>query len=143
MHPQFNDDHNDIRTKRSIFDNDQEQTAHFWNVGAQLKLRDQLLKQPNRNTAKNVIFFLGDGMSIPTITAARMYLGKLAIIVSLNCLINFKYLFKGQQQGHTGEESRIFFEDFPYTGLSKVRLNLNNITNKKIVMMQFGIIITS
>lgn len=94
MHPQFNDDHNDVRTKRSIFDNDQEQTAHFWNVGAQLKLRDQLLKQPNKNTAKNVIFFLGDGMSIPTITAARMYLGKLAIIVfPFNWLINFLNIY--------------------------------------------------
>lgn len=87
MHPQFQDVHNDIRTKRSIFDNDQERTAHFWNVGAQLKLRDQLLKQPNRNTAKNVIFFLGDGMSIPTITAARMYLGKENVFCSLDRLL--------------------------------------------------------
>lgn len=40
-------------------------------------------------------------MSLSTIVAARTYLG--------------------QQNGHTGEESRLSFEDFPYVGLSKVR----------------------
>lgn len=38
-------------------------------------------------------------MSIPTITAARIYLG--------------------QKQGRTGEEAKLFFEDFPSVGLSK------------------------
>ncbi|ERL84010.1 hypothetical protein D910_01329 [Dendroctonus ponderosae] len=47
----------------------------------------------NFNTAKNVILFLGDGMSIPTIAATRVYLG--------------------------GEEKSLSFEQFPYTGLSK------------------------
>lgn len=93
------------RLKRSTTDrgrNDKEQAPYFWNVGAQIKLRDQLLKKPNYNKAKNVIFFLGDGMSIPTLAASRMHLG--------------------QRQGHTGEESRLSFEDFPYIGLSKVKI---------------------
>lgn len=80
-----------------------ENDAHFWRTGAQLTLRDHLLqKQANTNVAKNVIFFLGDGMSVPTLAAARTYLGQL--------------------QGNTGEESQLTFEQFPYVGLSKVRL---------------------
>ncbi|XP_049541190.1 membrane-bound alkaline phosphatase-like [Anopheles darlingi] len=57
------------------------------------------MRRANRNVAKNVIFFLGDGMSIPTLAASRMYLG--------------------QQQGHTGEESQLSFEEFPDVGLVK------------------------
>lgn len=55
----------------------------------------------NNNKAKNVIMFLGDGMSIATVTAARIY--------------------KGQLENMTGEEQRLSWEKFPYTGLSKVR----------------------
>lgn len=55
----------------------------------------------NFNIAKNVIMFLGDGMSIPTLSAARAYMGKLAGAFS-------------------GEETHLFFDDFPHTGLSKV-----------------------
>ncbi|XP_037075229.1 alkaline phosphatase-like [Pollicipes pollicipes] len=55
--------------------------------------------EPNRNTAKNIIVFIGDGMGIPTITAARIY--------------------KGQQQGKNGEEGNLFFETFPHVALSK------------------------
>ena len=49
--------------------------------------------------AKNVIVFLGDGMSITTITAARIY--------------------DGQRKGGSGEENRLSFENFPATALSK------------------------
>ncbi|MGY4515479.1 alkaline phosphatase [Lysobacter sp. HA18] len=49
--------------------------------------------------AKNVIVFLGDGMSLPTVAAAR--------------------ILEGQRHGHPGEENRLSWEDFPYTALSK------------------------
>ncbi|GAB6195156.1 alkaline phosphatase [Lysobacter xanthus] len=49
--------------------------------------------------AKNVIVFLGDGMSLTTVAAAR--------------------ILEGQRQGHPGEENRLAWEDFPSTGLSK------------------------
>lgn len=78
-----------------------EKSSLYWNTRAQFRLREQLTKEPNKNVAKNVIFFLGDGMSIPTITAARIY--------------------SGQLEGFNGEESRLSFEKFPYTSLSKVR----------------------
>ena len=46
--------------------------------------------------AKNLIIFVGDGMSIATQMAARMYMG--------------------------GEEQELSFEKFPYVGISKVRI---------------------
>jgi alkaline phosphatase len=49
--------------------------------------------------AKNVILFLGDGMNIPTVTAAR--------------------ILEGQQHGQTGEENVLSFELLPYTAFSK------------------------
>ncbi|AXK72441.1 alkaline phosphatase [Lysobacter sp. TY2-98] len=49
--------------------------------------------------AKNVIVFLGDGMSLTTVAAAR--------------------ILEGQRNGHPGEENRLSWEDFPYTALSK------------------------
>ncbi len=54
---------------------------------------------PRKAHAKNVIVFLGDGMSITTITAARIY--------------------DGQQKGGSGEENRLSFENFPATALSR------------------------
>jgi alkaline phosphatase len=67
---------------------------------AQETLKKNLQKQWNTNIAKNVILFLGDGMGIPTVTAARIY--------------------KGQKQNKTGEEEKLVFEEFPEVGLIKV-----------------------
>ncbi|MCK5870557.1 alkaline phosphatase, partial [Methylococcaceae bacterium CS2] len=50
-------------------------------------------------SAKNIILFVGDGMGISTITAARIY--------------------AGQMQGKPGEENILFFEKFPYLALAK------------------------
>lgn len=47
----------------------------------------------NTNIAKNGILFLGDGMSVPTLAATRIYIG--------------------------GEEKSLAFETFPYVALSK------------------------
>ncbi|WP_250634095.1 alkaline phosphatase [Pinirhizobacter soli] len=49
--------------------------------------------------AKNVIVFLGDGMSIPTIAAA--------------------HVLAGQQKGVDGESYQLSFEKFPYSALSR------------------------
>lgn len=74
--------------------NPYEEESEYWRDAAQDILRNQLHKNElNMNVAKNVIMFLGDGMSIPTLTAARVYMG--------------------------GEEQQLSFEKFPYVGLSK------------------------
>ena len=49
--------------------------------------------------AKNVILFIGDGMGISTITAAR--------------------IFDGQSKGMTGENNKLSFEEFPNLSLVK------------------------
>lgn len=56
-------------------------------------------RKPNTNKAKNIILFVGDGMSIPTITASR--------------------IFDGQKKGVDGESNKLAFEKFPYLALSK------------------------
>jgi len=50
-------------------------------------------------SARNLILFLGDGMSVTTLTAAR--------------------IMEGQQQGMSGEENFLSFERFPYSALVK------------------------
>jgi alkaline phosphatase len=52
-----------------------------------------------KGKAKNVILFIGDGMGVSTLTAAR--------------------IFEGQQRGESGEENRLSFEEFPFSALSK------------------------
>ncbi|XP_044727874.1 membrane-bound alkaline phosphatase-like [Chrysoperla carnea] len=76
-----------------------ENNADFWQKRAQVTVREHLYKRINKQKAKNVLMFLGDGMSIPTLAPARIY--------------------KGQLNGELGEQSHLFFETFPYTGLSQ------------------------
>ncbi len=52
-----------------------------------------------KGRAKNVILFIGDGMGITTLTAAR--------------------ILEGQLRGESGEENRLSFEQFPFVALSK------------------------
>jgi hypothetical protein len=74
--------------------------------------RDEILKSLeanqniNTNLAKNVIIFVGDGMSLPTLTATRIYQAQLNA--------------RQQKKKVNGEESLLFFETFPHVGLSKV-----------------------
>jgi len=53
----------------------------------------------SRKRAKNIILFVGDGMGVSTVTAARIY--------------------DGQLKGKMGEENRLFFETFPYQAMAK------------------------
>ena len=54
---------------------------------------------PGGARAKNVILFIGDGMDLSTITAAR--------------------ILEGQFKGGTGESNRLAFEELPYVALAK------------------------
>ena len=66
------------------------------------ELKMAMNRPTNRGRAKNIILFLGDGMGVSTVTAAR--------------------IFKGQMEGRPGEESSLVFERFPNMGFSKVGL---------------------
>ena len=63
-------------------------------------LARRLAIQPITGKAKNVIIlFVGDGMSISTVTAARIY--------------------EGQKRGVDGESNNLAIDTFPYSALSK------------------------
>ncbi|CAD0202389.1 unnamed protein product [Chrysodeixis includens] len=76
-----------------------EALGSHWMGQAQDALKERLARPANLNKARNVIMFLGDGMSVPTLAAARALLG--------------------QRQQATGEEAQMTFETFPTSGLSK------------------------
>lgn len=51
----------------------EESSKVFWHENGMSTLQRQLqLDILNRNQAKNVILFIGDGMSLPTITVSRI-----------------------------------------------------------------------
>ncbi|MBQ1782374.1 MAG: alkaline phosphatase [Gammaproteobacteria bacterium] len=77
------------------------QTSSSWYTSAASDISAKAMTTPRTGTAKNVILFVGDGMGVSTLTAARIYQGQK----------------KAGNQG--GEENRLSFETFPYSALSK------------------------
>lgn len=73
----------------------------FWREFGEKHLKRILKSQGIKgvDVAKNVILFVGDGMSFATIAAGR--------------------ILKGQTQNRSGEETELVFESFPHLGLSK------------------------
>jgi len=74
-------------------------TPDEWFAAGQRAVQEAKQLVPTKTRAKNVILFIGDGMGIATITAAR--------------------ILDGQQRGESGEENQLSFEKFPYVALSK------------------------
>lgn len=87
MHPEF----------RSVpqlkLNRPDELNTNFWLNNAKAFVTKQLARSPSTKPAKNIILFIGDGMSLTTQSAARMYMG--------------------------GEEKSLFFEEFPYVATAK------------------------
>ena len=79
----------------------QSQTDSSWYSAAQTKLTTKTTQaQATQATkAKNVILFVGDGMGISTLTAAR--------------------ILQGQRNNQSGEEGYLSFEEFPYSAQVK------------------------
>jgi alkaline phosphatase len=79
----------------------QSQTDSSWYTSAQTTLATKIAAAQAEKTtkAKNVILFVGDGMGVSTLTAAR--------------------ILKGQRQGDLGEEGYLSFEEFPYSAQVK------------------------
>ncbi|XP_039453829.1 alkaline phosphatase-like [Culex pipiens pallens] len=67
--------------------------SKYWNDAAQESLGAKLKMEEVSKVAKNIIFFIGDGMSSQTVAATRMYLGN--------------------------ENEQLSFEKFPYLGQAK------------------------
>ncbi|CCK75001.1 Alkaline phosphatase family protein [Oleispira antarctica RB-8] len=80
----------------------QHQVNNVWFQQAQSNLKDKMKNKVLTNSAssaKNVILFVGDGMGVSTVSAARILQGQLA--------------------GNNGEENLLSFERFPFSGFSK------------------------
>ncbi|XP_013183850.2 membrane-bound alkaline phosphatase [Amyelois transitella] len=73
--------------------------SEYWYNEAKAGIEKRRRSDPDQNVAKNLVLFMGDGMSVPTLAAART--------------------LKGQLAGNTGEEEELFFEGFLGVGLVK------------------------
>ena len=99
----FGDDDDDEQTpdpEPPVSSIDWAKTNQWFNQGksrvdAALETEEVLTK----GSAKNVILFVGDGMGVSTVTAAR--------------------IFAGQKEGATGEEYQLSFDKFPVAGFAK------------------------
>jgi alkaline phosphatase len=78
-----------------------------WFKDGQARLQWAESVKPITGRARNVIVFLGDGMGVATVTAAR--------------------ILDGQRKGGQGEDNVLSFETFPYAGLSKTYTTDNQI----------------
>ncbi|XP_030008213.1 alkaline phosphatase, tissue-nonspecific isozyme [Sphaeramia orbicularis] len=77
----------------------EEENPEYWRSQARKTLQSVLDRKLNTNVAKNILFFLGDGMGITTYTAAR--------------------ILKGQLQNQSGEDTVMTMDTFPNVGLLK------------------------
>ncbi len=71
-----------------------------WLEAGRAAVREARAQRVVPGPARNVILFLGDGMGITTVTAAR--------------------ILEGQRRGESGEGNQLAWEGFPYTAFSKV-----------------------
>ena len=71
----------------------------LWHMDALSDLKASIETERIEGPARNIILFVGDGMGVITRTLARIY--------------------KGQKEDRTGEEGKLIWEDFPYSGLIK------------------------
>lgn len=78
---------------------DQIMSAEEWYEQGSEAVAKRAAQKLNTNRAKNVILFVGDGMGVSTLTAAR--------------------IFQGQMNGNPGEENYLSFERFPNSALVK------------------------
>ncbi|MBI1213001.1 MAG: alkaline phosphatase [Alphaproteobacteria bacterium] len=76
---------------------------------AQRELDRNLALRPNTSRAKNIILFIGDGMGISTVTAARIY--------------------QGQREGRDGVSNILTFENLPYSALSRTFSHDSQVTD--------------
>ncbi|XP_014386051.1 PREDICTED: intestinal-type alkaline phosphatase [Myotis brandtii] len=77
----------------------EEEDPAFWNHQAAQALDTAKKLQPIQTAAKNLILFLGDGMGVPTVSAAR--------------------ILKAQKNGKLGPETPLAMDKFPFLALAK------------------------
>jgi alkaline phosphatase len=75
------------------------ETPQSWYQDGQQAVESAMSLQQDKRPARNIILFIGDGMGVSTVTAAR--------------------ILEGQLRGENGEENLLSFETLPYLALSK------------------------
>ncbi|HIF91586.1 MAG TPA: alkaline phosphatase [Myxococcales bacterium] len=73
--------------------------VNAWFAAGRQSVRNAQPSIDGEKPAKNIILFVGDGMGISTVTAAR--------------------ILEGQRRGEAGEENILSFEELPYVAFSK------------------------
>jgi alkaline phosphatase len=73
--------------------------ANDWFAAGRAAVAESTRFVAGERPARNVILFVGDGMGVATVTAAR--------------------ILEGQRRGEPGEGNRLAFEEFPHVALSK------------------------
>lgn len=76
-----------------------EETPAGWYRDGQALITERRSARDEPPTARNLILFVGDGMSFATVAAAR--------------------ILEGQKRGESGESNLLYFETFPHTAFSK------------------------
>ncbi len=74
----------------------QGETSDWWFVSGAAAAAE---RDASSGRARNLVLFVGDGMGMTTVAAAR--------------------IFEGQRQGAPGEEHRLAFEEFPHTAFAR------------------------
>jgi len=82
-----------------LFPVKREESAATWRRDGWAAIERAKNEKIRKGKAKNIILFIGDGMGVSTLTAAR--------------------ILEGQMRGESGEENRLSFEEFPFSALSK------------------------
>jgi len=92
----------------------QAESPQEWYRQGQLAVRQAHNLKINNRAAKNVILFIGDGMNLPTVTAAR--------------------ILEGQSLGKKGEEHILSFEKLPHVALAKTYSTNAQVTDSAAAM---------
>ncbi|MEO8072457.1 MAG: alkaline phosphatase [Acidobacteriota bacterium] len=87
------------QTSQPQFPVKRQETPETWRRDGLAEIARRKNQKNFPSKAKNVILFLGDGMGVTSVTAAR--------------------ILEGQLRGESGEENRLSFDEFPFTALSK------------------------
>ncbi|MFM9863498.1 MAG: alkaline phosphatase [Micropepsaceae bacterium] len=98
-----------IATSSAAFANPLPQTKDPYYTSADRHLRETLARRPNTRPAKNIILFVGDGMGVTTVTAARIY--------------------QGQKAGRDGVSNKLTFETLPYAAFSRTYSHDSSVTD--------------
>ena len=85
--------------QRRIEEGEARRAHNPWFVAGRQSVAEIAASLPSTAPARNVILFVGDGMGVSTVTAAR--------------------ILEGQRRGDPGEENRLSFETLPHLALSK------------------------